>query len=190
MHPILVLGALLAVHPASGPPTDGEAPHGAKQHRAGESGELVEEPDPYHSLVAVKIIAGTSRAAEGNTDLFGPGGDVEFTLFPEWGVELELAAALLLSEDLTSVPVELLVKKSFHVDPRTDFFLAGGGVTNAVFREDGERDVLFGAIVVAGAYLWHSDQFGLLLELAYAPYFVHGRVEHDLEGAVGVAHRF
>lgn len=146
--------------------------------------------EPYRWLVAAKIITGTSRAAHGNTDLFGPGLDVELEIWPAAGLELELAAAFLLSEELHAVPMELLLKKAFHVDPRTDLFLAAGGVLSYVDREEGDSDLLQGMIFTAGGYLWHSTQFGLVVELAYALYFLDERVEHDVEGAVGVAYRF
>jgi len=146
--------------------------------------------DAYSWLVAAKIITGTSRAAHGNTDLFGPGLDVELTIWPEAGLELELAAAFLLSEELHAVPMELLLKKAFHVDPRTDLFVAAGGVLSYVNREEGESVLLKGAIFTVGGYLWHSTQFGLVVELAYALYFLEARIEHDVEGAVGVAYRF
>ena len=45
----------------------------------------------YRWLVATKIITGTSRAAHGNTDLFGPGVDLELTIWPQVGLELEFA---------------------------------------------------------------------------------------------------
>lgn len=144
----------------------------------------------YRWLVATKIITGTSRAAHGNTDLFGPGVDLELTIWPQVGLELEFAAAFLLSEELHSVPMELLLKKAFHVDRRTDLFVAAGGVVNYVNRDEGGSVLLKGGIFTAGGYLWHSTQFGLVIELSYALYVLESRVEHDVEGAVGVAYRW
>jgi hypothetical protein len=141
-------------------------------------------------LFAGKIVAGTSRAAESTTALFGPGLDFEVVVWPEAGVEVEVAAAALLGDGLTSLPVELLLKKSFHVDRKTDLFVAAGGVSNFVIRDGHESETLLTGIVVAGAYLWNSEQFGLLIEMSYAPYAVDEGIEHDIEGAVGVAHRF
>lgn len=141
-------------------------------------------------MFAAKIVAGTSRAADSTTALFGPGADFELSLVHDWGLELEVAAAALLGDQLTSLPVELLLKKAFHVDRRTDLFVAGGAVANFVVRDGHDDEVVLGGIGVVGAYLWHTERFGLLVEMSYAPCFVDGEVEHDLEGAVGVAHRF
>ena len=59
-----------------------------------------------------------------------------------------------------------------------------------ILRDEGGSVLLKGGIFTAGGYLWHSTQFGLVIELSYALYVLESRVEHDVEGAVGVAYRW
>lgn len=154
-------------------------------------------------VVAAKIVAGTSRAADSTTPLFGPGIDLEAELWPH-GLEVEFAAAALLGDGFTSVPLELLLKKSFHVETKMDLFIAAGGILNVVDRRGVSQDQMShggdadqsntevhpGGIVLIGAYMWQGTHFGILIEMSYAMLSESGQLEHDVEGAVGVAYRF
>ncbi|MEQ9504042.1 MAG: hypothetical protein RIT81_44715 [Deltaproteobacteria bacterium] len=150
--------------------------------------ETSEDHASKHFVLAAKIVAGTSRAADATTPLFGPGLDAELFLW-DGGLELELAGAALLGHQVTSIPLELLLKKTFHVEERMDLFVAAGGIMNVVLHSEDPTSVVPGGIVLFGAYVWQGAHFGLVVEMAYAMLDKREHFEHDLEGAVGVAYR-
>lgn len=181
MASALPLAALLAALPVHDP-GPGEAPTHADEAQTNEI-------QGRRFVLAVKIVAGTSRAADATTPLFGPGLDLEMELWRH-GLEVELAGAALLGDGVTSVPTELLLKKSFPVEENMELFAAAGGILNLVSRPGHGLEAVPGGIVLVGAYVWHGDHFGVLIELSYAMLSEAGDLEHDVEGAVGVAYRF
>lgn len=197
----LVAGALLAPHPASAdepavppPPAAAEAGGGEdatapSSDEAADDDRAEEREEAVHhtGLLAFRIVAGTSRAFPQNTWVFGFGVQAELDVAELF--EVALGASALLGEQSTIFPIDLLLKKTFHLGQRVGFFAGLGPTLAIVTHPEDDPDVALGGTINAGFVLWHSRDFGVLVEATYQLIF-EAEVVHDIEGAVGVAWGF
>ena len=86
------------------------------------------------------------------------------------------------------VPIDLLLKKPFHVSHRFEPFLGLGGVVT--FALGRERFAAAGAIGSAGLFFWLRESFGLLLEADYAIVREPSEWRQEIEGTTGPVWRF
>ena len=166
---------LMAAHPT-------EAETHTTMHRS---------PHTEHSswLVGVKGVQLTVVPAAGDT-LVGGGAGVfaERTAIEGW-LEVELSASFVrvADEDEWIIPVDVLLKKPFHIGAFCPYFAIGP--TAAFVKREEENRVVFGGVAVIGAYYWLGDSFGIDLEVDYAVVSEDG-VQHEVTVAAGPTFRF
>jgi len=155
---------------------------GSPDHKIGNT---VEHGGGMHLTVGAK---GSYLAAldHGHTSHLGGGGIfAEVMVIPEW-LEIELEVRIF-SGHGTSLPIDLLFKKPFHLSSKTDFFLGVGPTVVPVFAPGGNT-THFGGAFVAGIYYWLTPHLGVVLEADYNLISSHGAV-HELGSGVGFAYK-
>ncbi len=111
----------------------------------------------------------------------------EGTVIEGW-LEIELSASVVRigSEDKWVIPVDLLLKKPFHIGDVTPYVAIGPTIA---FVRGEENIVGVGAAAVVGVYVWLSDSWGIDIELDYALVDEDG-AQHELTFAAGPTLRF
>lgn len=113
--------------------------------------------------------------AEGPATGFGVSIFYERELVPRW-LEVELNVGLIDGAAGLQVPIDLLLKKPFHLGRRLTPYI-GIGPSIELFPR-GDRSPLPGVTGGVGLYLWLSRDFGLDLELDYTAHFLSPGIEH------------
>lgn len=181
----LLLGLLVAPGPELSTST-AEAPHGVH----GE--ERIGCPLHWHNLVGFKLI-GVAAFPDANpsevSPQYGFGFLYERTFVPGW-LELEVSAnALFLhAEEAAHLPLDVLLKKPFHLSHVFDPYVGLGGAV--VFGVGEESFVAPGAIASLGSYAWLQERVGVLLEVDYAAVYEPHGWNHELEFSTGATFRF
>lgn len=141
-------------------------------------------------LLGLKGVQLTAIPSEGETLIGGGLGlFAERTAIPGW-LEIELSASFVRieSENEWIVPIDVLLKKPFHVGSGVCPYLAIGSTVSLV--TDGEGlTVGVGGVVVVGTYIWLSDSWGIDVEVDYALLYEEG-VQHEVTVAAGPTLRF
>lgn len=160
------------------------------------------EPKPFHvgdeencplmrnNVLGVKLV-GIGSVPFGEPDeiepQYGVGLLYERTLV-EMHLQAEVSAHLVSTPLGPHVPIDLVLKKPFHVSHRFEPYLGlGAVVTLALGRE---RFVAPGAIGSAGLFFWLRENFGLMVEGDYAIVREPAHWRQEIEGTTGPVWRF
>ncbi len=130
--------------------------------------DAMECPVHYHNLFGVRGIGVLAFDLGEGGDALPEGGfglAYERTLVPSW-LELEVSTNALFAEHGVVLPLDIVLKKPFHVSHRFDPFVGLGAVI--AFGVGEERFVAPGAIASGGMYVWASTQWGWSFELDFA----------------------
>lgn len=128
-------------------------------------------------------------ALEKDVSLHGVGGGlfVERSVFRHL-MEVELSVSAIALEGNAVVPIDLLLKKPFHLGPHFNPYVAFGPAVS-IDIVDGDADANGGIAFATGAYYWFDDHFGLDLDFDYTLVF-KGDLGHELQIALGPIWRF
>ena len=111
----------------------------------------------------------------------------ERTLVPSW-LELEYSLNLLVAPDGPHLPIDVVLKKPFHVSHIVDPYIGLGPSLTIGLGE--EKFAAPGGIASAGVYLWARERMGVMLEVDYAVVYELGDIVHEAEGTAGAVLRF
>ena len=160
------------------------------------------EPKPFHvgdeehcplirkNVLGAKLIGVASIPVEEPQDVepqYGFGLLYERTLVP-MQLQGELSAHVLSTPLGLHVPIDLVLKKPFHVSHTFEPYLGLGGVLTVALGR--ERFVAPGAIASAGLFFWLRENFGFLVEADYAIVREPSQWRHEVEGTAGPTWRF
>ena len=170
-------------------------PAAAPAETAAESREKGKEatlPEEKENRFAVGAIGSGFGVFGGETvkSSYGGGVFLEVALVPRQ-LSLELAARVLSTSGDVAVPIDLLVKKPFHVNRWFEPFIGlGPTVVPLIKKESTELEV--GGAAVVGAYFWLTRHVGLTAIVHYnLVYNVSAKeLEHELGGSGGVVFGF
>jgi len=115
------------------------------------------------------------HGAEGPVTNFGVSIFYERELVPKW-LEVELNVGLIDGAAGMQIPIDILLKKPFHLSRRLTPYI-GLGPSIELFAR-GDRPPLPGVTGGIGVYLWLSRDFGLDLEIDYTAHFLSPGLEH------------
>ncbi len=104
-------------------------------------------------------------------------------------LEFEIQIALVGGGGMFIMPIDLLLKKPFHVNHRVTPYIGVGPALDAVFT-DGEQEVLVGLTSAAGVYVWFSKYAGIDVEIDYTIVVSEHGIEHAPCFGVGPAFHF
>lgn len=156
----MLIPLVLTLFLASGDRTD---IHDVRVHAQ----DAEECPLHAHNLIGVRGI-GVAAFELGQGDASPEGGigvAYERTIIPRW-LELEVSANALLQPDGAVLPLDVVLKKPFHVSHRFDPFVGLGAIV--AFGVGEERFVAPGAIASGGMYVWGGRRWGWSFELDFA----------------------
>lgn len=150
---------------------------------------------PPHHLIGVKGVQ-VDEFHHGRTEGgIGFGAFFEETVVEGW-LDLETSVVVEWIDGRICAPLEVVVKKPFHIDDYlTPFVGLGPSVTvfeSYVDHEDGHYQSTIarvGLTFVMGSYVWPSDHWGFDVEVDYNLMLTHG-VRHELTVALGPVYRF
>ncbi len=147
------------------------------------------------NLVGAKALMVTSLAttgaAAGDEHGHGAGGPTttsgvsvfyERELVPKW-LEIEVNVGLIDGAAGLQLPIDLLLKKPFHLHRRVTPYISIGPAIELFPR--GDRPPLPGITGGVGAYLWLSRDFGLDIELDYTAHVLSPGLEHVITLGLG-----
>lgn len=154
--------------------------------------EVMPCPLHYHNVFGLKLI-GVAAIPHDEPGHVGPQGGFGFfyerTLVPKW-LELEFSANFLGTRTGPHIPLDLVLKKPFHVSHRFDPYVGVGAAVTFGLGE--ERFVAPGIVGSVGWYTWINERWGWLVEFDYAASAEpepEGWV-HEIEGTTGPLVRF
>lgn len=171
-----------------------EGPREAKAHvpeHDGEHGDLEhggEVKEHTENLLGVKalallLIGPPAEEHEGESEgrevspRFGGSVFYERELVQNW-LEFEIQIGLVGGGGMFIMPIDVLLKKPFHVNHRVTPYIGGGPALEALFV-NGEQEVVGGLTAAAGVYVWFSKYAGIDVEVDYTLVFS----EHGIEQA-------
>lgn len=169
---VVALASLLPLAASAGPATPVHAP-------AEPGGEA------HHAVLGAKLV-GLSLPGEEDAPLFvGPGVLFEYPI-AHGALTVEAAAAYLFGEHGDELPVDVLVKVPFPVNPALELFVGAGPLAAWSIEHD---EIGWGGLASLGGYWWTEGALGLLLEADYEILRSHGHTVHGVEAAAGVVWR-
>ena len=157
----------------------------SSENRSVHSSPHTEESNWLLGVKGVQLNAFSDEGA--STSGGGVGVFIERTVMPGW-FELELSPSVVWVEGGTVVPIDLLLKKPFHLDESFCPYFALGPTLSLAFKEEA-TEVGVGAAFVVGAYIWFGEAIGLDVEVDYALLDENGFVQ-ELTFAAGPTFRF
>lgn len=116
----------------------------------------------------------------------GGGGFVEYAVDHEW-LEVELSVQAFGEHGDVLLPVEMVLKKPFHLTDAVHPFVGAGPMVAVLFA--GENAAHFGGLVTGGTYVWFSDHLGLLAAGTYGVVSDRALV-HEVGGSLGLVAGF
>ncbi|MCA9691006.1 MAG: hypothetical protein R3A51_09580 [Nannocystaceae bacterium] len=140
------------------------------------------------NLLGVKAMAvGAITGPEGERGVeavaHGGGGIFyERELIQNW-LEIEPNVGILSAPGGVLIPLDLLLKKPFHVHHKVTPYLGVGPAIEFLIAE--ERGVFGGVTATVGLYVWFGKHVGIDIELSYSLVFERGRLVHNPAGGVG-----
>lgn len=150
----------------------------------GQSRAVEHEHEHAHTTHSVGIM-GVYAAGFHEGEVFHHGGAGLFykiLAVPEW-LLVEVAAKTVFSEHATHVPLELSLRKPFHVGEH--LHLAPGiGPLLVLDIHEGETEAVFGIGGGVGISWWFASWWGLKMELGYELHF-REELTHELVVAAG-----
>ncbi len=169
----------------AGPPT-------REIHDAAHADHDVGCPLHWNNLLGAKAIGVAALPHEQPPNIEGQAGVgllYERTLVRGW-LELELSTNALVVEGGRGahLPIDVLLKKPFHVGHRIDPYIGAGAAVTFGLGE--ERFVGAGAVATVGTYFWVHPRVGLLAEIDYAAVVEPRGWQHELEFGSGPVFRF
>lgn len=130
--------------------------------------------------LAVFEIGGPTASA------FGGGAFFEFTAIENW-LEIEASFHYLLAHGKSELPIDVLLKKPFHVNNWFHPYVGLGGVAVPVLATDTEPLAFHGGVAaVGGAYFWFSQHVGWSAEINDNLLFGGGHVLNEVGGTSGI----
>lgn len=183
--PALALAAVLALAP------------GAHEHQASAHGGMTEDeaiealgermPHEWENLVGLKFI-GLAGFAEGDVDYsLGFGVLIEHTLIERW-LEIELSSNIFVGPEGPVLPVDVFLKKPFHLGRVVDPFIGLGPVFALVWSDNPYVAPGFG--LTGGSNFWFRERLGFLVELDYVVSIEREYAVQELEVSFGPLYRF
>jgi hypothetical protein len=144
-------------------------------------------PHEWNNLVGLKFI-GLAGFIEGETlSAIGFGAVLEHTLIERW-LEIELSTNLFVGPEGPVVPVDVFLKKPFHLGRIVDPFIGFGPVFALVWSD--APYVAPGVGITSGSNFWFRDRLGVVLEVDYVVSIERRTVIQELEVAFGPLYRF
>lgn len=132
---------------------------------------------------------GEEGAKKKDVTLHGVGGGlfVERSLFRHL-LEIELSVSAIALEGDASVPIDLLLKKPFHLGPHFNTYLGTGPALSIDIKDD-ETKAYGGIAFATGTYYWFDDHLGVDLDIDYTLVFKDD-LAHELQISLGPVWRF
>ena len=180
-------------HAEHGEHEHGEHEHEHGEHEHGEHGEHGhgEHGHGHHNeyFVGLNGVALAAFSSEATEAKFGGGGFIEFGVIPNW-LEIEIGVHALHAPGAIELPIDVLLKKPFHVNPWFHPYVGFGPTVVPEFLKDektGVKSTAFdgGIAFVAGSYFWLHPHVGLSLEIDDNLLLGHG-IKNELGGSAGV----
>lgn len=137
-------------------------------------------------VVGFKISELTSLGHEETTHLAGGGAFFEIPILHH-ALEIEGAARVLGGGHGPVLPLDVLIKKPFHVSDSLIPFIGVGPTAVVVFH--GGTTAHFGGAASLGTSYWFTPQAGLVVEANYNA-ISEGGLVHEIGGNVGMAYGF
>jgi hypothetical protein len=206
------VGTARAQQPAHPPPAAAPEPHAAGEagpHAAGEAGpHAAGEAGPHaageghgehggahehhnHYFVGANGMVLAAFSKEPTEVKFGGGAFFEFTVVPNW-LEIEIGVHVLKAPEKLELPIDVLLKKPFHVNHWFHPYVGLGPTIVPEFVAANEKEgkaarteLDGGVAIVAGSYFWLHPHVGLSLEINNNILFAHGIID-EFGGSGGV----
>lgn len=182
---LLILAALLVPTVLHGESTIHRSPH--LEHTEWIVGAKVVQFNAWET--ETEEADGEEPARKRNVTLNGVGGGVfvERSLLRHF-FEIELSVSAIAVEGDVTIPMDLLLKKPFHLGPYVNLYLAIGPALSIDIKDD-ETDTSGGIAFATGTYYWFDDHLGVDLDLDYTLVFKDD-LAHELAISIGPAWRF
>ena len=133
---------------------------------------------PHHRYFLGVLGTGLAVLAdEGTSSHFGVGAFFEIEAIAGW-LEFELSLRVLSAQTGVELPIELLIKKPFHVNHWFHPFLGIGPALVPAFLDEG-NSVHGGGAAAVGAHFWITSDVALMAEFNYNLIYDNGLV-HEL----------
>ncbi len=172
MTPSLLLGLAALSTAQAGAHTDPAGPHAG--------------PAAPRNIVAVRGLTGATRHDDHAEPMYGGGVFFERLLIPH-ALEAEVAVNLLMVQDTTEVPVELLAKMPLHLGPAVELSPGVGGL---MAFGGGSKRPTPGLIANTDLYVWFAHDWALLFEVDGIALLSPNGPAAQVEAGSGVARRF
>ena len=139
-----------------------------------------------HFFAGVNAVAlGLFESGASPAAAVGGGGFFEFTAVENW-LEIEASFHYLRAHGANELPIDVLLKKPFHVNSWFHPYVGVGGVVVPVLATDVEPLVVHGGVAaVGGAYFWFSKHVGWSAEINDNLLF-GGHIVNEFGGTTGI----
>ncbi len=151
----------------------GDEHHGDEHHGEHADGHSHSEHSDGHRFFLGAKASYMTQFAHGHVNhLAGGGVFFEVLAIPNW-LEIELFGRVMGGGDLMMFPIDLVLKKPFHINETVHPFI-GIGATVVPTIIDDKTEVFFGGLVAVGSYFWLTQTVGIVAELNYNLVYEHG----------------
>jgi hypothetical protein len=180
--PLITLVPNKALAEEQAPPA-GEHARG-EGHEGGEAHEGHGGHHPHHEISFGASLVGLGARHGGEWEgHFGVGGFLEFTPIPRW-LEIEIGLRVLSGKEGVELPLDLTLKKPFHLNEWIHPFVGLGPTVLFTPAEDASPAHI-GLNTMVGSDFWLSHHVGVSFELNYNLISNEGAV-HEAGGGAGV----